>query len=811
MTRPLPERASSTEPHAKRQKADGNEDASTILARASANYYTTIEDVLEDVDTAVSDVVQKLELSGSAVHNQHKPSSQVAISLKVSAFRKKAHDLVQKNSASSQQKSKVNGIDSSTLSSAPLYDANSSGTNQILTLYGNTSNTPGNGKQLFSSNQLNREVSGDNDAIAKTLREVGLPAGISTTYIVPMNSLGIAEDKQPGRTLGDLFPSSASPVLQPPKPSKISTTRGSTVGWYQPTVPQPRNGSYFRQAISTGCWLDYSNNSQWQANKRKQRDRAMSLSGSKAPQVDVDTGESEAAKLDGLFRSAYSGFAPTKDDSAAIVPESLMTRIWWDRQGEKSFDRLIENANMLEGALTPDPAAAAGGVVDDADEDTLFQEAIEKWDELTIDPDLEKAVEKSVEEKDADEILESISELLETLNSFARIRNLSLNASTRPVGPISAPDTTSLGTPSKPSESELATYEILKSQLTLMVASLPPFAVAKLDSHQLGELGISTKIVVPIEEYNGVMEEDESKTKSSGLNVSSSTSRVAQPVAIQRPTSTALYGNQYSAPRPAAPVAVSQQYYGSQTPIRQQPNNYQRPPSTAPVSYQTQRPAATAPYRPTASYGTPTYPHQNPRPVSQQYNSSIPQQYHQTPGAQPYVRPSPQAYQSMPQSIPQASVNTRYLSQPSYPQQTPTQNGLGYQYGNNMNTNRQPSPQKQALYSPQPNPTQIQGRPSYATPTAPTSQGSRPYLQNPMAQSPMVNGGSPSVQPQIQQSLGYSTFLSNSEQANLMERQRAQLAQQQGLQQQARSAAQAGVMGTPPKAQVNGGAVAAGL
>jgi hypothetical protein len=75
----------------------------------------------------------------------------------------------------------------------------------------------------------------------------------------------------------------------------------------------------------------------------------------------------------------------------------------------------------------------------------------------------------------------------------------------------------------------------------------------------------------------------------------------------------------------------------------------------------------------------------------------------------------------------------------------------------------------------------------------------------------MVNGGSPSVQPQIQQSLGYSTFLSNSEQANLMERQRAQLAQQQGLQQQARSAAQAGVMGTPPKAQVNGGAVAAGL
>jgi len=58
---------------------------------------------------------------------------------------------------------------------------------------------------------------------------------------------------------------------------------------------------------------------------------------------------------------------------------------------------------------------------------------------------------------------------------------------------------------------------------------------------------------------------------------------------------------------------------------------------------------------------------------------------------------------------------------------------------------------------------------------------------------------------------GYSTFMSAEQQASMMERQRAQLAQQQGMQQMARNAAQAGVMGSPSKSQVNANAVPAGL
>jgi hypothetical protein len=85
-----------------------------------------------------------------------------------------------------------------------------------------------------------------------------------------------------------------------------------------------------------------------------------------------------------------------------------------------------------------------------------------------------------------------------------------------------------------------------------------------------------------------------------------------------------------------------------------------------------------------------------------------------------------------------------------------------------------------------------------------------------LSQNSMMNGGSSqSPQPQhTQPALGptnYSTFMTTAEQASMMERQRAQLAQQQGLQQQARNAAQAGAMGSPSKTQVNGNPVAAGL
>ena len=763
----------------------------------STNTYSSVNEVLHDIDSAVSGIITDLNLPDDATQRRHIPIApeKLSLSTKVLAFKNKAHDLVRKHNASKQE----------SLNASAMINGQAQEDSIVLSLYGNTAGGP---KQLFSSRQQLYPGKGESQDKIPFVQEVALPSGMFTTDIGPGKS-DSAMDRMRGRTLGELFPTPPSlPTLEPPRPSKLATTREATVGWYQPaaTVPPPRPEDYYNQSIATGQWLDYSNASPSHTSKRRQRGRTMSLVGSKVPQLDAESTESEASKLDALFRGAYSGFAPSKDDGAALVTVDFMNRIWWEQNGARSFERLVENGDNLEIVSQGEPTK---NVLTSGDEEgEKFREVVEKLEEEVIDPTLEPKVEKSAIEKDADEVLEGISELLETLNSYQRIRNLSLNASK---GPPSTSDTTGPGTPSKPSDAELATYEVLKTQLALMIASLPPFAVAKLNSDQLAELSVSSKIPIPMQEYNGVMEEEETVTRArlAGLGSTSASARVTQPATLQRHSSSALYGNQYSAPRPAAPV--SQQYYGSQTPVRASSGNLQRPPATAPAHYPLQRPAAGASFRQT-SYGTPSYPHQAPRSLPQQYNPSP--QYLQTSGVNPYSRGPTQPYQGVQQPGSQGSMNTRYPSQ-SYQQQTATQNGLSYPYGNGVNANRQSSPQK-GLYSPQQTPAQLHGAASYSTPTPSTSQGSRPYLQNHMSRSPMTNGASQSPQPQhTPQPLGlttpYSTFMTTAEQASMMERQRAQLAQQQGLQQQARNAAQANTMGSPPKSQVNGSALAAGL
>lgn len=814
LTRQIPDQRDGSEPQSKRQKGDdSNERQTTILTRLSAKSYQNLDEVLEDIDTAVADITDKLQLPNGAARNQYIPISanQSEISMKVTAFKQRAHELVRRENAAGEKTAGGSNGTSSTnggvgSNAFTQINASSDDNKVVLTLYGNA---PGP-KQLFSSLQIPTKVPGESKDILQTIREAGLPNGITTTQIVPIQSTGLINDKKRVPTLGELFPTPVTvPALVPPKPSKVATTRSSTVGWYQPTANDglPRTASYFKQPISTGQWLDYSNATSLQGSKRKQRDRALSLVGAKPPALEAEPSESEAAKLETLFRSAYSGFAPTKDDAAAVAPAGMLDRLWWQQLGEKNFSRLVENYETLEDALvsdiTPKPET------DDVDEVQKFEQLVEALEKDPIDPSLlalgPTEPEKSIEEKDVEEILQGISELLETLNSFQRMRHGSLNSSSRPAGLLSAPDTTSLGTPIKPSDQEQNTYEILKSQLTLMIASLPPYAVSKLDPDQLAELSISTKIEVQLIDHKGVMEEDEAaaKTKAAAMSAASTSSRPAQPAALHRPSSTALYGNQYApSPRPvAAPV---HQYYNSQTPIRPPSNNMSRVPATAPVSY-APRPVSSAPYRPTG-YGTTAYPHQTqPRPVPQQYAPQNQQQYHHTPGAQPYMRPASQTYQQMPQSA--APAQGRYPNQQAYPHQAPQQqNGMGYQYGNTANMPRQTSPQK-PMYSPSPNPAPA--RPSYSTGT-PTPSGAPPnrqvYHQPVTGQQAVINGSAaptPSALPpqytqQSQQSTtNYSTFMTQAEQANLIDRQRAQMAHQQATaQQQARNAIQVS-MGSP--------------
>jgi hypothetical protein len=827
LNRQLPQ--DSSEPDIKRAKSeDGKADVSSINARASSNAYMSLEDVVSDIKSTTTSLLADLKLPTGSSRNQYMPITprEVELASRILIFKKKAEELLQQEELRQEMKSmdlpeKINSaafLLNGALTNSPAKVSAKPGDNKlVLTLYGNA---PG-AKQLFSG--LQDSVRGPDGVISvpKPLREAGLPNGISTTQIVPIADTGFGEEKKRVQTLGELFSSSTGSLpFQPPKPSRVVPSKGSAVGWHQPTplesIRSRSNQSYFNQTISAGQWLEYTGTSTSSDPKRKQRERALSLNGIKAQISDVESADQEAAKLDALFRSAYSGFAPTKDNAAAVIPEGVVNRMWWQKHGELTFEklaRIVDNTKMLDNLEPAEPMDLANGEPKH-DEDDEFREAVENWEE-SIDPSLEQETDKPIVDKDVQEVLDGISDLLETLNSYQRNRNLALSAIPRSVGVLGGADSS----PAKPTEAETATYNMLKSQLALMIATLPPYAVAKLNSDQLSELNVSTKIPILMDSYKGVLEEDEyaARAKVAAMSTAAS-SRTASTTAHHRASSSSLYGNQYSSsPRPSA---SSGQYYAqAQTPNRAPISGMHRAPQTAPVPFSAPRPSVSAGYRPQPAYSTPNYPHQQARPVQQQYAPTSQGFY--SPSAPKYSNMGGSQFGGVPQTAPQG---VRYQQPANTYQQTPQagQNGMNYRYGNTANLPRQPSPQKPPPlpYNSQfPNP-QTAPRP-FATPSSGMSQDARYYGQAhngtaSMSPQPLVPQSVPQ-QPQMPTTqfgaTGYHTVMSAAEQANMMERQRAQLAQQQGIQHQARNAAQAGALnGSPNKqpATMNGAPVSAG-
>ena len=820
LNRQLPTRESSAEPHPKRKKGEPDADTSTIISRAVSGTYSRLEDIISDIKVVCSTMLDELHLPNGAARTQYTPipTSITEMATKVKVFRataehilegEKAHQdrkvSLQNGEVADAAKSMTNGT---TSGNAVTQLSTSPGDNKaVLTLFGNASGA----KQLFSSLQQSVKATDGITDVVQPLREAGLPNGISTTQIVPLQAAGLIDEKKRIPTMGELFASSTSaPPFQPPKPSQIASTRSSIVGWYKPAeldrIRSRSNQSYFGQTITCGEWLDYAGISTSLDIKRRQRERALSLGGGKVSTAATNSAEHEASKLEALFRSAYSSFAPVKDDAAAIVPEGLVDRIWWQRVGEKSFERLVGNATNMASIITDDGLGVEKVVGRDEkylNEVEQIGRVIEEWEEEAIDPNLEHTEEipKPIEDKDVDEILQEISELLETLNSYQRIRNLSLNPLPRSGSTSSAAD------PAKPSEAEVATYNTLKAQLALMIAMLPPYAVAKLNSVQLAELSISTKIQVLADNYKGVMEEDEAAARAKVAEMRAATSSRPAPSTSLHRSSSALYGNQYSSgARPA--LSGGQQYYPqAQTPIRTPSVSLQRPPATAPAPYPGQRQAPPS-YRPQTNYSTPTYPHQLPRTSQSQYGPSNSPQYFQTPTATSYGQASTPSYGNTSQT----SLSARYQAPSAVYHQNRSQtaqNGMDYRYSNGSNSTQQTSPQKPA-YSPQPQ--VAQPRP-YGTPTPSVSQDHR-YFQSSMTNGTSASSGQ--TQATTQQggnvgAIGFHTVMTPEQQSTMMERQRAQLAQQQGTQQHARNAAQAGAMSVSAGPQVNGGsAVTAG-
>jgi hypothetical protein len=552
--------------------------------------------------------------------------------------------------------------------------------------------------------------------VTKSFPENALPSGVNVTKL--LSEVPVSGEKG-GRslTLGELFPSPRNlPPLQPPKAPK-TTTKSNVLSFYHPELADKskyRTGTYFSQTISGGHWLDYSNATPTIHTKTKQRERAQSLAGHKPSTVELEMSEMEA-----LFRGAFSSFAPSKDDSAAIVPSGQVSRIWWQRVGRRNFAKLVE-AEAPEDE-DEDGAATDSAVAIEIDEERV-KDAIENWDESLVDPSLDQVLgKKSDHEKEVDDLLEEVSDMIETLASYQRNRNLTLPTSQDrySADPVNGDMLRNGGLSHQPSEEEMLTYQTLKAQLSLIIQTLPPYAVARLNSDKLAELAVSTKIEVRSDEYRGVMEEDEPARLARLATQATSQRQVHRTPSI----SGGPYANQYQPQfTPSArPVGTGQHF--PQTPVRPQPPNvYPRAPSTVPIPqphHQVQTRAPPTQFRP-------MYAPQLAKAQGPYGHSNMPPQYVASP-TQP----------RMPQHI---NYNAGQAGTPNhrYPQGYPA----GYQQ------HQQLHPQ-QAQHSPHPQHSQLaQHHPHQHQPQHAQQQPFSPYTNG--AQLPRT------MSPQVPQAHAYS-------------------------------------------------------
>ena len=639
-------RSASGEADSKRTKLTPPSGPATITNLIQDGSYQSLHALEKDVESAAAEILAANGPSDSSTA----PTSpeDTALQGKVLAFQTILKNLVAREDARKAHgpAEGVNGdadAHVSTEDGTPVpikeeeQDAEVPQSRTVLTLYGSA--PP---KQLFSSLQQPQKIpptdgiSTLDTAVKVTLplRETNLPNLISTTEVYPLPD---PDNKKKIATIGEVFRAPPHlPQISPPKSARPTTSKGnSTITFAHQEAPKPRrkgSQSYAHQNLSSGFWLGYGGvdmpkDQTSPTAKQKSRQRALSMGEAQQPPSEAILVAVQQAKEDALFRSAYSSFAPTRDDSSAIIPEETKNMVWWQRVGEKRFNDMFPIDPAL---LDPEEAkrALANGTTD---EDELFKEAVENFTPIEGD-ELPGMEEKTEEEKDTDEVLKEISELLETLASYQRIRNLSLTTNPRTPVVQNASLATLAGSPSTPSSEEFDVYQILKSQLTLLISQLPPYAVAKLNGDQMDELNISRTILFDAKEYKGVLEEDQlSKlAKTPGMTT-------ATPATLARTGSgtNAHYpaaSHQYSRPGQSVPQSGARPVYTQpQSLHRSSSMHLQRSPSNAAQTFQ----PGGAPYAPNARSGysaTPSYSQQTPRPS---YGTTPSGQYFPQRSAQP--------------------------------------------------------------------------------------------------------------------------------------------------------------------------------
>jgi hypothetical protein len=673
-------RGTSGEADSKRTKLTPPTGPATIASSIQDGSY----DSLHALETDIENVTTEILASSGGSDTAHASSSfqETALQARVLAFRKVAKSLIEREEArktlldkketetsAEQLVSKEDGIPT------PIKEeeVQEPPSRTVLTLFGSANQVP---KQLFSSLQQSRKIAPTASApttfdtsvqVTLPLRESSLPNIMSTTEVYPIPDQLDSKVKKT-TTIGEVFRAPAHlPQISPPKAARPSTGKSHTITFAPPEMPKSnRKGSqsYAHQNLSAGFWLGYAGvdmpkDQSSPTARQKSRQRALSMGEAQQPPSEANLVAVQQAKEDALFRSAYSSFAPTRDDSSAIVPEETKNRVWWQKVGEKRFNDMFP----IDPALLGAEDAIENDVNGTVDDEAGFKEAVDNFEHIEGGV-LPVTEEKSEEEKGTDEVLQEISELLETLASHQRIRNSSLTTNTRTPVVQNSSLASLAGSPSTPSTEEFDVYQMLKSQLTLLVSQLPPYAVAKLNGDQLDELNISRTILFDTKEYKGVLEEDTLSRLAKAPPVATAT-----PATLARTGSGTHFpagGTQYA--RPAAsvhqsgarPVQSAQSFYPQQQSLHRSSSMLsQRSPSGPSHSYQ----AGGASYAPSSrSYSnTQAYSQQTPRPS-----------YGQTPSGQYYPQRSaqPSTYGGAAASqyhapTPQTQPQNRYAAQPA--------------------------------------------------------------------------------------------------------------------------------------------------
>lgn len=762
LDKPIPSEEQ-TEPPSKRAKSeDPSPTSSTIADKVVRDEYVSLDELADDVSAVV-----RSRLSEASP----KPTAEEANAL--SSLRKKAIELIK-----------------SELSYPQTFHPATHRPSQVTTLT-LTPSVP-NAQQLYSS--LPIDPAAANLAVSSGK---GLPGGLSATTLtsrsidVPEQTLGDVLPAPPNRT--PLLPAAATVKAAQPRPN----SRGNVLGFYHPELSEasmPRPDGYSGSQLAVGHYLDYTKATPNSPVKTKRRERAQSLAGHKP-----SSSELEASEMESLFRTAFSSFAPCKDDSGAVVPSTVAGRMWWQQKGQHDFQ------NQISAEYGPEePTDGSRPTSSKEDEDTedqeeiddgIIEEIITGFDPAIVfpslrRPNLEKGEEAS--EEDVEALLQEVDDLILTLASSQHIRNGTKSVtSTNRLAVEEADMLTNTQLP-EPSEIEVQTYEALKSLLISILHRLPPYAIAKLNGDQLDELLVSTKLPIHLDDYHGTMGEDEAAVNARArqrMQQQQQQQRMQQPAVggrtpvHHRPSNTPAYSNHHHAnsaqfvqpPQSRTPVPHPQ-YYRTASGHAATPNSVPRPQQhLSPTQHHVQpQRAASQQYR-TNGYTAPFAPQlaktQTP------YGHQGLAQY--TPGSRPQQTPAP--YVNNPQH---GSPSARYANpyQGSYPQQQPVP-AAHQQYGGYTNgaaphqsspqVGHAPPPYAQTQYQHQAQQQQPQQvPPRYGTPVNQTA--AHPRTQSMQNNTPMT--GPVSDTPGL---TGYRTVMPESEQHRMMEQARVRAAAQE--------------------------------